>query len=608
MRGLVLIVLWIFTQSLFAQDLKIMSEPCEACEWPVAKEITPKRAKLACENLYQAACLDSAGKLFHKSKKYPSTETMEKRISDLRNKAIAATGAKDISSYITKELEKKGIKLLPDISEKAKKYFFLNDSSSYVSTQEIFLPAKECVKTRDKLYSDLYLSSENRTPEKAHQILNNAYNIIDAQRTNLTEIFSLAIPTFVDRLRENCRDLTSESKKELSEDEKKLKTEICDRSVEIRRHAIELYRNRDDKTYLSKAKSFIKRFVRGLKLSPKRIDPKEIDIAKIETEARNLQSTIQSNLCYDNGYSSASGSIRDEIKNTTAKSRVVVEGLIESVYSPARKAKLGKMLKMATSAIVEFLSTSGFKKEQIELIKSDYDKMELGWMEKPDDKMYVKDPKTGIEVLDPKIRTRNFGPGISLDSFEAELALFTTTNAFYVPHMTFGRSVNKNASINFFPVLLEMLDTNPWSVYEVFAHEAGHNIGPQLSLINGYDIVNNYEELLACYRSPESISLFAGQEDETISDYISSEVLALTIAQLPEDKKLAAIFASQEFGCIVESLSAQNIEMASGRDPHPAMFLRVAGIFGGSKSLRQIMKCEAESKSFRMCSLDGANK
>ncbi len=160
------------------------------------------------------------------------------------------------------------------------------------------------------------------------------------------------------------------------------------------------------------------------------------------------------------------------------------------------------------------------------------------------------------------------------------------------------------------PMILEYAESNPWALLEVVAHEAAHQIGPNLSLINGYKIRNKYSEVLACYSGGDSLALKSGQEDETLADYISAEVISSLVSQMPVSKRAKAIYSAQQFSCMAESWGIY--EFSTNKKEfeatHPTMRLRIAGIFGANPRIREHLGCEQESKMFRSCSMSGNGK
>jgi hypothetical protein len=181
------------------------------------------------------------------------------------------------------------------------------------------------------------------------------------------------------------------------------------------------------------------------------------------------------------------------------------------------------------------------------------------------------------------------------------LSFFTQLNAFYTPQVQFGK-MKMEEQVNMMPAFVYNLDKNPYAFLSVVAHEAGHKIGPMVSKINGYDLEPEYRELLNCYKDNKSIKLEEHQKDETIADYISSEVLARQIQKLPAEKRKQALMSSMEDFCIFDDYGNHNHSI-SCKGSHPENSLRVGGVYGANPSIRKIMGCEKDSPKFKSCGL-----
>lgn len=106
------------------------------------------------------------------------------------------------------------------------------------------------------------------------------------------------------------------------------------------------------------------------------------------------------------------------------------------------------------------------------------------------------------------------------------LTYFNDSNALYLPIYIWGKA-KTDEHIEITPARLLLMDKNPYAVLSSVSHEIGHKIGPELSKLSGYDLTSNFQQLIDCYTTRESINLKHNQRDEAIADYISSEVLAL---------------------------------------------------------------------------------
>ena len=133
----------------------------------------------------------------------------------------------------------------------------------------------------------------------------------------------------------------------------------------------------------------------------------------------------------------------------------------------------------------------------------------------------------------------------------------------------------------------------------VLAHEVGHKIGPEISKANGHDLRKDWASLVDCYKSSDSIRMTDGQEDETIADYISSEVIAKFLNNIEPAKRKDFLSKAIRPYCVFSSGFDTSIS-----EGHPESIYRVEGIFGASKSLRDAIGCTQPNPAYQTCSLN----
>jgi hypothetical protein len=183
--------------------------------------------------------------------------------------------------------------------------------------------------------------------------------------------------------------------------------------------------------------------------------------------------------------------------------------------------------------------------------------------------------------------------------YSPSLVAFTYDNASYNPNIIFGVQ-HSPEGIELEPYMLLALRSTPAMPLFVIAHEVGHKIGPIMSRINGHDVSHHYHDLLQCYRDPGSIGLKSGQEEETIADYIASEIVAREISRLPESRRKDAVMASIQFLCGTQY--ASNSLKVDGS--HPSPIYRASGIIGGNPRIRSLLNCSSDSSKYKTCGLD----
>jgi hypothetical protein len=237
-------------------------------------------------------------------------------------------------------------------------------------------------------------------------------------------------------------------------------------------------------------------------------------------------------------------------------------------------------------------------------IMNGYDSLNLLWMENPPDGAYKKGPRGNLVLDDQKATpsyVRQFSDDLLNVFSDPDMSYFTTMNANYVPVLSMGR-YNQKERVAMMPVFIQNMKDNPFVFQSVLAHEAGHKIGPLVSRINGYDLAPEYKDLLVCYKDNKSIKLEENQADETIADYISSEVMARQISKLPKEQKLPAFMSSMEAFCQFDA-KMTNMNTAMCKEAHPENSLRISGIYGANPNMRKAIGCEGDSPNFKSCGL-----
>ncbi len=152
------------------------------------------------------------------------------------------------------------------------------------------------------------------------------------------------------------------------------------------------------------------------------------------------------------------------------------------------------------------------------------------------------------------------------------------------------------------PAFLWMLDNNSDGVLGVLAHEVGHQIGPEMSVINGHDLRGIHLSTLQCLSQPDSIYMQKNQADESIADMIAAEVLA-QIANRTDtlEEKINLIQSGVQSYCVMDMLEQREFGSRTRGNVHPNPLLRVGGLFGGNASIRNTLGCNNESKSYKTC-------
>ena len=227
-----------------------------------------------------------------------------------------------------------------------------------------------------------------------------------------------------------------------------------------------------------------------------------------------------------------------------SKSKTTIESLIDEFYSNEKKQVADAIYNSTRSDVQDLIHSFVKQPEKRGKILDSYEKLKLVWMKKLNKTVYRE--KFGWQILDENKLSPTDNALGDLDIFtDPSLSFFKEPGSSYRPKITIG-VLTFNPQLNIVPLFIHLLDSNPFIFLSMIAHEMSHPIGPQVSQIHGYDLKPEYRDLLSCYRGRKSIKLRTNQSDEVIADYISSEVLARQINQLPLEKRKQAMLSAME--------------------------------------------------------------
>lgn len=590
---------------------------CLVCDWKFAPEIAIQAEGTdACEELFPAACIDSKGE--YKSK--PQFDKVEKRLKDLvkeaQSKAARQIGFLDMNDALLKTLDKEGFALKKDLSEKAKKYFFEGSYEDYVGADEVFEALSRCNIEKEKITALDVDSIKDIV--KLREVYNQIVAYDKNEDTLMLKGYSKNLPGFLNKINAKCTEFERDNTVKEKDFYKTKVKPVCSQKRNLREQAIKLYLQQDKPEVAKKIEQFVASHLDFLKASAYAIgsikEEKPTDLSdEILKDFEKLKSVVAAkkmSMMYVSACTAASASFESkpkeivkELKDLVAKSRVGAEFLIDQIYTADRLKKvdtLFKLIKVESMKVAKRITTDP---EKLTLIKKTYDRMQLTWLKKSMLQNFKKDEKTGLEIIDED-RGNPLSP--TSEVFTGNLNFFTDLNAFYLPDLKFG-TISTDLSVTMMPIFIEILDENEFAYVAVLAHEVGHNLGPEISKINGFDLETEYEPLVACLSSSDSAQMNYNQQDESIADTISAEVLAQLISELPAEKRRGAALASVQDFCIFSALSDKDLSLDMN-EVHPESTLRVSAIMGGNKNFRKALGCERSSKTFRTCSLKGSER
>ena len=591
---------------------------CLVCNYPTDAVAAAPGGANPCEDLYAATCLDPNGK-----SKFPKgtdniVAQMLQKIHAARDAFAKTQGFASMDDELKAKLKAAGLPTASPVDASDWKALIGEKpgSNSSVSDQSnIFSDSKSCEADQKILPTSLYDSSIPSTagaPDitvlkqkvQAMQQFADKYTHLTVQAN------ALDLPGYFSAIKSSCSSVADDGfyKPANNPDAVKFCAQMKGGALP---QAVELYRHIDEPGYKALAEKWVASHVMPTLnyssystptpvIAPVAGAPPKSELDQVKDKF-NLLTSKQSSTCGDLKTAIGRGSqaVVNNVLGTASSSKVVVENLTGSIWTKERKAANLQMFATTKGDLQDLVR--GFVPDQQKRgkILDAYDGLQYLWPSNPPDSLYRKN-KDGITVLDAISVGANPLDPVTPNFLDPKLSFFSTVNSFYTPSSTQG-VMSAKQQVNIMPDFVVMSDSNPYMLLEVLAHESGHNMSAMVSGINGYDLRLTYGPLIACYASPQSIHLTNGQEDETMADYFSSEVLAREIQKLPEPKRVAAVQTAMSSMCLF-SQDGDGMS-ASGADPHPDPYNRVSGIFGGNPSLRKIMGCKSDSSKFKTCGL-----
>lgn len=579
---------------------------CEVCSWPAPVTDNPLSRQIECDDFYLAACLDEKGDLRYRGKETdgtPDVKAFEERLTTFRNQAAVAAGAKDYLDLLILQLNANSLETKKELKPELKEGLAKNRMTWVLDSdlKEIFVAYSVCQNQMDATSIAIEEVITKGSEENINDRVQENRLLIEHKHKEMKKYLAQNIPILFDKLSNKCQALSPTPPEKPTVEDATVR-KICEKKQDIRIDAIEAYRSAGTPQGEKLAQDFVDKYFPVVSHFEKPDTGRSILYDQKYFLRDKVCEPLKDSLLLQGK------KVLADVAKKIASSQIVVESVIKSVYTPQRKKSLKKIYKLAVREVLAFVEERGFRAEEVAKIRSDFAAVELSWTKVPRSDFYVKDPLLGISVL-PEMNPSTQLLFESSDNYEAfeepDLSYFTAYNASYAPKITFGQKTRKS-TLTIMPMILSYLETNTWALLEVLAHEVAHKIGPFISEINGYKVRENYNDILACYSSNDSLALKPGQEDETIADYISGEVIASLVKQLPQDKKINAIYSAHQFSCLAESWRVEDgrNKIEEFNHSHPEMRLRVAGIFGAIPRIREVLACEQESKMFRSCSME----
>ncbi len=595
----------VFLIQLFSMNSSGQERDCLVCTFPLTPESLKPGQADACEDLYAAACVSANGKYKYQDIIKKEQAKIKKPVVDARNKAAQQMGYKDFNDALKSKLKAAGLTIKSSPDKEAWERLVNPDNFLSINgdADKIYETAQQCGKEKSELNAiPSYLLTE---PAELKNIVHR-YQTFQTKYKELSIKYNAQdIPNFVDQFGWRCKNLkTAGSSLPKSKDDPRLVQE-CANIPQLKRQETELFREEGSEGYQRKAEQFIRSHIvmdtslGSVSLQTPVKSPPKSEVESLRDKIKLLDESI-TDTCnsYDSIVTNAGKKVTSDLKKEIARSRVTVESLIDSAYSPERQKLAAGIAQSAKNDIQDLVGSLVKDPKKRGDILEGYGDLKISWMQKPEASSYTKD-SNGVEVLNEETAGKNLNGSARTAFFDPELSFFTSINAFYNPAGSTGKE-KTDEQVTMQPAILSILDENPYAFLGAIAHESGHKIDPYISYINGYDLSGECEGLLNCYRDSKSIKLGIGQSGETMADYYSSEVLAREIQKLPQEQRKQALMSSMEIFC----LSDVDINMSPFNEVHPETSLRIGGIYGANPSIRNVLGCKNDSSKFKTCGLN----
>lgn len=301
----------------------------------------------------------------------------------------------------------------------------------------------------------------------------------------------------------------------------------------------------------------------------------------------------------------------NEFHDDLQLSKPYLQKVRDKIYSPQAVAQQQQQFDIAKtlvgSVVEQKLMPLVTDEAKRGLIKSSLSAVEPHVPPSANDLPFVTRPGSSTQILDLKKldrmpgSTRNFYAmliGTADDGIES-------INAYYVPELSYG--VQKDPkNVFLYPGMIEAYKNRPAGLLGIWAHEIGHNFGPELSKLNGHDIRPELQKLLECLKKSHALGMADHQGDECIADWISAESMGMLLDD-PAKRRLAGV-PDKDYDFASQMLAPFCLFMEQGIGSptdgfHPPARRRINGILGANPRIRAALGCADENKNY--CTLEG---
>lgn len=511
-----------------------------------------------CEDLFEQACKDSKGK------DADLMAEMKEKVAAARDRAARELGYEDYRAGAKQFLEKNGVRLAKED------------------------PADALTKLLEDKDADPEVLVAD--PEECDAA---GVSAPSALRERLVNHYAADLPAFLsDRFYDVCDNGPSWQNKHPRELNAKI-YEACENFPRIKARAIELFRREGSAEAARESRQMVEEYYRPLV----RQDESEEAAAK----------RVAEEFCKDLGRAMKARArrIAKEFRDEIGRSEPVVKALTARYYSARNREVADAMITSSRESIGRLLQRLTGDGAKAARIREQYAAAELFWISPPPREYWTNSNLGKLRVLDAERMETDPRDTSYWDVFlDGKLSHFADFNASYDTAKSWGAS-QRRERVTMLPGMLLLLEMEPMAFLSILGHEMGHKIGPEVSRTNGHDLNPEWKDLLACYGGRDSLRLQRNQQDETIADFVGSEVIADAIGQLPQAQRRGALLSAMQSYCRFDD--GANAEFhVNCRGSHPANVLRVNGVIGANPRIREAIGCEAAQKNYKNCGLTKA--
>lgn len=558
---------------------------------------SPLEENLFCNDVYANSCLNPDGTSKFQNEYQKNLGLLQRTLKESRDIAAKEMGFEDFNDALRSKIIDAGIPLPPKLTDYQINQL-LQENSTDSKGEDIKYP--DIDSCEGNTFSDSIGSSgfkggsfglgiSNTTDKYSRKIKKFNDRKVELSIIDLPNFLSTEFSNTCRKLKDSPEEYPSELNPEL--------VSKCKIFPKIRQEAIEIFRLENTPLYETKATAFVRK---NLLPSPNKKINFADQLDPIEAENKKLKEQSEM-ICFDltSYLNSASQKIASKFAADLSRSKPLIDNMIGTYYNNERREKAQKLFTYTKENIKTLLPKITTNAQKQKRISAGYEQMQMAWLMKPEAANYEKNASTGLMTLKANDESTN---ETAIAFSDNKLSYFTDINAFYTSQIMEGDEVAEADTVHMMPYFIKQLDENNYNFLAVLAHEAGHKIGPDVSRYNGHDMRSEWKNLMSCYKGSDSIGMIDSQKDEVIADYISAEILASYILQLPASERRAAISSAMSDLCLFNDANNCSYSLSTG-NAHPENILRINGVYGANPRLREAIGCKDPGSKYRSCSL-----